>query len=86
MAVFAIARLFHTSPMKNVYHHYITSHLSNLFPDASLSPKPLSDMLYATGLSRQMTVDFMKEFVSGSLLYSHLKTCIRLSSGWYPAA
>ena len=67
IAVFAIVRLFHASPMKNVYHHYITSHLSDLFPDASVSPKPLSDMLYSTGLSRQRAVDFMKEFVSGNL-------------------
>jgi transposase len=64
--VFAMARLFHTSPMKNVYHHYITSHLSDAFPEASVSPKPLSDLLYSIGLGRQQAVDFMKEFVEGS--------------------
>ncbi len=64
--VFSIARLFHTSPLKNVYHHYITSHLSDAFPDASVSPKPLSDLLYSIGLGRQRVVDFMKEFVQGS--------------------
>jgi len=63
IVVFSIARLFYASPMKNVYHHYITSHLSDAFPEASASPKPLSDLLYSIGLGRQQAVDFMKEFV-----------------------
>jgi hypothetical protein len=63
---FSIVRLFHASPMKNVYHHYVTSHLSDLFPEASVSPKPLSDLLYSIGVMRQRVVDFMKEFVEGS--------------------
>jgi len=66
IVAFAIVRLFYTSPIKTVYHHYITSHLSDIFPEAAVSPKPLSDLLYSIGVSRQQVVDFMKEFVKGS--------------------
>jgi transposase len=66
IVAFAMTRLFYTSPMKNVYHYYVTSHLSDALPDASVSPKPLSDLLYSIGLGRQQAVNFMKEFVDGS--------------------
>jgi transposase len=64
--VFSIIRLFYSSPLKNVSHHYASSHLADLFPGAKVSPKSLSDLLYSIGVRRERTVEFMKNWVEGS--------------------
>ncbi len=37
--VFSVLRLFHSSAIKNVIHHFRASYLSEVYPDASLSAK-----------------------------------------------
>jgi len=66
IAVFAFVRLFHSSPLKNVLHHYLTSHLSDLFPDARVSSKSLSELLCSIGKRRRKAVEFLRNFVVGS--------------------
>src|SRR5574341_1547667 len=65
--VFSTMRLFHSSPLKNVSHYYNSSHLSDVFSDAKVSPKSLSELLFSVGMERGKMVNFMKNFV---LLYS----------------
>ena len=65
IATFSIVRLFHSSPLKNVMHYYGGSHLSDMFPDANVSPKSLSNLLYSIGTRRERTVGFMKNFIDG---------------------
>lgn len=64
--VFSIVRLFHSSPLKNVSHYYLSSHLSDIFPGAKVSPKSLSELLYSIGIRRERMVEFMKNWVEGS--------------------
>ena len=65
IAIFSLVRLFHSSPMKNVFHYYSGSHLSDMFPDTSVTPKNLSKLLYSIGTHRKKSVDFMKNFIEG---------------------
>ena len=65
IAVCAIIRFFHSSPMKNMQLHYVSSHLSDALPDARMSPESVSNLLHYTGLRRQRIVDFMSNFVQG---------------------
>lgn len=64
--VFSAMRLFHSSPLKNVSPYYNSSHLSDVFPDAKVSPKSLSELLFSVGKERGKMVNFMKNFVEGS--------------------
>src|SRR5574341_57235 len=64
--VFSTMRLFHSSPLKNVSHYYNSSHLSDVFSDAKVSPKSLSELLFSVGMERGKMVNFMKNFVEGS--------------------
>lgn len=64
--VFSTMRLFHSSPLKNVSHYYNSSHLSDTFPDAKVSPKSLSQLLFSVGMERGKAINFMKNFVEGS--------------------
>ena len=64
--VFSTMRLFHSSPLKNVSYYYNSSHLSDAFPDAKVSPRSLSELLFSIGMERGKMVDFMKNFVEGS--------------------
>ncbi len=64
--VFSAMRLFHSSPLKNVSPYYNSSHLSDVFPDAKVSPKSLSELLFSVGNERGKMVNFMKNFVEGS--------------------
>ncbi len=66
IVVFSTLRLFHSSPLKNVSHYYNSSHLSDMFPDAKVSPKSLSQLLFSIGKERGKMVNFMKNFVEGS--------------------
>jgi hypothetical protein len=64
--VFSIVRLFYSSTLKNVSHHYGSSHLSDLFQGASVSPRSLSELLYSIGVRRERMVEFMKNWVEGT--------------------
>lgn len=64
--VFSAMRLFQSSPLKNVSPYYNSSHLSDVFPDAKVSPKSLSELLFSVGKERGKIVNFMKNFVEGS--------------------
>ena len=64
--VFSTMRLFHSSPLKNVSYYYNSSHLSDAFPDAKVSSRSLSELLFSIGMERGKMVDFMKNFVEGS--------------------
>jgi len=66
ISVLAATRLFHASPLKNVMHYYATSHLSDVFPDAGVSPRHLGDLLSSLGARRGKMVEFMKGFVIGN--------------------
>ncbi len=65
IAVFAIIRLLHQTPIKNVQDYYETSHLSDVFK-ARVSPKSVSRLLDAVGKNRHKAVKFMRNFVEGS--------------------
>jgi len=52
---------FH-SAMKNMKFHYQHSFLSELFPDAAISPSQLTKFLRDLGSDRRKIVDFFKEF------------------------
>lgn len=64
--VFSTMRLFYSSPLKNVSHYYNSSHLSDVFTNAKVSPKSLSELLFSVGMERGKMVNFMKNFVEGS--------------------
>ncbi len=66
ITIFAMARLFHASPLKNVLHYYATSHLSDVLPDAGVSPRQLGHLLSSLGTRRGKMVEFMKGFVLGN--------------------
>jgi len=63
IAVLSIVRLFHSSPLKNIIHHYGASHFSDALPDAEVSPRSLSTMLHCIGVRRERMVEFMKNFI-----------------------
>ena len=63
--VFAVERLFHASPMKNVTYYFNSSHLSDIYHLAQVSPKNLSDLLFSLGRNRGKLCEFMKTFVVG---------------------
>ena len=65
MIVLSMIRLFHSSPLKNVVHHYGSSHLSDAFPEANVSPRSLSTLLSSIGMRRERAVAFMKNFIGG---------------------
>lgn len=64
--VFSFARLFHSSPMKNVQSFYTSSHLSDAIGGAKVSPKSLSSFLHSIGSRRGKVVEFLKNFVGGT--------------------
>ncbi|QRF75346.1 Transposase [Thermoplasmatales archaeon] len=63
--IFACMRLMYTSPMKNVEFHYSTSYISEMIPDAHVSPESLGNMLRITGMDRASQIRFMKAFMNG---------------------
>lgn len=62
IAAFAITRLHHQSPLKNVQDYYESSHLSDAFKKAKMSPKSVSKLLDEVGKNRYQVVEFMKNF------------------------
>jgi transposase len=81
ITTFAITRLFHQSPLKNVQTHYAQSHLSDALADAQVSPESLSKLLHNIGKIRQPAVDFMKNFIHGSQVIIDLTHVFSLSEG-----
>jgi transposase len=65
ITIFSMVRLFHSSPMKNVIHYTGGSQLSDIFPDTSVSPKNLSELLFSIGTHRKKSIEFMKNFIDG---------------------
>ena len=66
VVVFALARLFHSSPLKNVHSYYVSSEVSDAIAGASVSPRSMSRVLYSLGQRRGKLVEFLKNFVRGS--------------------
>jgi hypothetical protein len=58
-------RFFYYIAIKNVYHYYITSGLSDSISDRKLSPRSISCILKDIGINRKSVVDFLKNFVKG---------------------
>jgi transposase len=81
ITAFAITRLFHSSPLKNVQVHYVASHLSDALKDAQVSPESLTKLLHSIGLARGRMVEFMKNFIQGSQVVIDLTHIFSLSEG-----
>jgi transposase len=81
ITAFALARLFHQSPLKNVQTHYTQSHLSDAFKDAEVSPESLSKLLHNIGTRRECMVEFMKNFLHGEQAVIDLTHVFSLSEG-----
>ena len=81
ITAFAVSRLFHASPLKNVQIHYASSQLSDALKDTEVSPESLTKLLHSTGLSRQRMVEFMKNFLQGSQVVIDLTHVFSLSEG-----
>jgi transposase len=62
--VFAAYRFFFSSPLKNVRDHYCNSHLSDIFPDAKVSPKTLSGLLDSIGKQRNLVKEFFSKYIT----------------------
>jgi transposase len=62
--VFAAFRFFYASPLKNVRDHYSNSHLSDLFPEAKVSPKTLAKLLDSIGKQRNLVTEFFKRYIT----------------------
>lgn len=63
---FAALRFFENSPIKNLNYHFIHSFLSELFPNAKLNPKNISELLDILGSKRDKIVEFMNSQKFGS--------------------
>lgn len=61
---FAAFRFFYGSPLKNIRDHYCNSHLSDLFPDAKVSPKTLGKLLHSIGSQRILIKDFFAKYIT----------------------
>lgn len=66
IVIFSLMRLFFSSPLKNVQLYYLDSHLSDIFPEANVSARSLSELLSSIGRRRGRIVEFLKKFVIGS--------------------
>lgn len=66
--IFSIAaqRFLHNSPIKNLGHHFEHSHMSDMFPDANMSPKYVSDLMQKIGSDREKMVMFLRQLGKGS--------------------
>jgi Transposase DDE domain len=81
ITAFAVTRLFHASPLKNVQTHYATSHLSDALTDAQVSPESLNKLLHTIGATRAQSVQFMKNFIEGNQIVIDLTHVFSLSEG-----
>ncbi len=62
----AIMRLLYQSPLKKMQFYYQNSYASQLWPDAHMSDKAMSECLRQTGQMRSAIVDFFARFHQGS--------------------
>jgi len=62
----SVMRFFHASPLKNMNTHFKYSGLSEMYPDISLNPKSVSELLRSVGSDRSSMVEFMKSLMEGS--------------------
>ncbi len=60
---FAAFRFFSSSPLKNVQNHYQNSYVSDIIPDAKVSPKTLSNMLQSIGQQRNLIKKFLSKYI-----------------------
>jgi transposase len=79
ITTFALTRLFHQSPLKNVQTHYAQSHLSDALSDAQVSPESLSKLVRDIGTRRECMVKFMKNFIQGDQVVIDLTHVFSLS-------
>ncbi len=63
--VFSLMRLFYSSPLKNVIHHFRASYISEIYPDASVSLRSLSGIIKEVGAERQRVIGFLRNFLKG---------------------
>lgn len=61
----AIIRLCYTPALKNFSFHYQTSYLKYFYPQASLSPRTLSELLHAIGINYGTVIKFFRELSEG---------------------
>ena len=61
---FAAFRFFSSSPLKNVQNHYQNSYLSDIIPDAKVSPKRLSSTLHEIGQQRELIKRFLSKYIA----------------------
>jgi len=66
IVTFAVFRLMYNSPIKNLSTHYVTSHISETLQDASMSPRPISELFHDIGSRRKTMIRFLKRFVQGN--------------------
>ncbi len=62
----AVQRFLHNSPIKNIGHHFEHSHMSDMYPNSSLSPKYVSDLMQKIGSDREKMVLFLRQLGKGS--------------------
>ena len=63
--LFSLFRLCYHSPIRDLDSHYYDSYLSNILPDARLSPGYVGDMLRQIGKDRGSIKVFLQRFISG---------------------
>jgi len=64
--LFSTFRFLHLSPMKNVQMHYHDSFLSEMLPDAHVSPKAVSKLLREIGLTRNRIKQVLNSLITGT--------------------
>jgi transposase len=64
--VFAVFRLMHNSPLKNVEFYYQTSFLSETISDADVSERRIGDFIRTLGAERGVVEKFLKHFIIGA--------------------
>jgi transposase len=62
--VFAAFRFFYASPLKNIQDYYHNSHLSDIMPEAKVSPKTLSKILHTIGMQRNLIRTFLSKYIT----------------------
>lgn len=60
---FSVFRFFYSSPVKNVQDHYQSSYISDIIPDAKVSPKTLGNLLHTIGQQRQLIKKFLSKYI-----------------------
>jgi len=64
--IFSVFRFLHLSPIKNLQAYYADSFLSEILPDAHLSPKVIGKLLGDIGMVRERVKMVLKPLVSGT--------------------